>query len=269
MKTGISKIIVCLFLLPLSMRGSNNWSSGTANTLPKGRWEMGLFQSLRVGQTERIEWSIHPILSFQIPNISVKIAHPRFNGWEFATRHSLIYPTPLLRRLRLKGFGISTLAEMDVGGIISNDPDISQIPQMVSLKNEALLTKKIGVKTLLTGKGGISLVIKNGKLDSRTTIDLPIVFPRLGVYYNGYAVNLGADLLQQLTKKLQFLSDVDLILLPGADEDFTFEHKGLFIWNKHSDFRILVGYKLVYGEYPFGTQWHLLPLFDLEWGRSK
>lgn len=269
MKPGKRIIVICLFLLQVGTAGNNIWSSGTATILPKGRWEMGLFQPLRVGQTERIEWSIHPILSFQIPNISVKITHPRFNGWKFATRHNLIYPTLLLRRLRLKGFGISSLAEMDVGGIISNDPNISQIPQMVSSKNEALLTKKIGVKTLLTGKGGISFAIKNGKLDSRTTIDLPIVFPRLGVYYNGYAVNLGADLLQQLTKKLQFLSDVDVILLPGADEDFTFEHKGLFIWNKHSDFRILVGYKLVYGEYPFGIQWHLLPLFDLEWGRSK
>ena len=37
------------------------------------------------------------------------------------------------------------------------------------------------------------------------------------------------------------------------------EHKSLLIWEKSEKIQIQVGYKLVYGEYPFGNITHLLP----------
>lgn len=272
MKCG-KKSTCLLFLLTATATATatgEKWSTGTAYTLPKGRYEVGLFQPLRYGQTENLEWSTHPILDLLIPNITVKISRGRFRGWDMATRHSLVYPTPLLRKLRVKGFGIQFLADMDVGGIISGDPDIPQIPHMISSRNEVMLSRSFGAATLVTGKAGLAVAIKAGKLDSRTTIDLPIVFPRLGAYYNGYGLNVGGDVLRSITKRLDLLADVDVFVLPGLEEgSFAFEHKGLFIWNKSSRFQVAVGYKLVYGEYPFGAQWHLLPLLDLQWGRQK
>ena len=159
---------------------------------------------------------------------------------------------------------------MDVGGIITNDPDISKIPHMISSKNEVLVSRWVGNSILVTGKAGIVIAIKTGDLDTRTTIDLPIVFPRLGVYYNGYGFNAGADILNRLTKRINLLFDTDLFFLPGFKEgDFAFEHKGLLYWNKSSRFQVCLGYKLVYGKYPFGTHWHLLPLLDFQWGRER
>ncbi|MEE9167751.1 MAG: hypothetical protein V3U24_09890 [Candidatus Neomarinimicrobiota bacterium] len=246
------------------------WSTGTAHTLPRGRYEIGLFQPLRYGQTEYVEWSTHPILFIKMPNIRVKISHSTFSGWKVATRHSLVYPTPLLRLLRVKGFGIQALADMDVGGIISDDPTIPQIPHMISSRNEIMLTRFFGTSTFITVKAGLALSVKSGELDSRTSVDLPTVFPRLGVYHNTYGMNLGLDFLTKVTKRTELVTDMDALLLPGLDEGtFAFEHKGLLIWNKSSRFQVTVGYKLVFGEYPFGTQWHLLPLFDLQWGWSK
>lgn len=246
------------------------WSSGTAHTLPKGRFEFGLFQPLRYGQTENLEWSTHPILFIKVPNVKVKIAYSNFSGWEMASRHSVVYPTPLLRLLRVKGFGIEALAEMDVGGIISDDPTIPPIPHMISFRHEILLSQSFGPSTLITGKGGFCLALRGGKIDKRTTVDLPVVFPRLGVYYSGYGVNGGVDILRKATKRIEMLVDADILFLPGFDEgSFAFEHKGLIIWNKSSRFQLSLGYKLVYGEYPFGTQWHLLPLFDLQFGRNR
>lgn len=246
-----------------------NWSTGTAYTLPKGRLEIGLFQPFRKGQTERLEWSTHPVFNLKIPNIRIKMYHSKLYGWDVATRHSLVYPTPLLRLLRVKGFGISSLRDMDVGGIITSDPDVPPIPHMISSRNEILFSRWLGSSSLLTGKLGVAVALKRGKLDRRTTIDLPIVFPRLGVYYHGYSVNLGIDLLRGLTKRVDYLIDADVLLLPNSEEDFAFEHKGLFLWNRSSRFQVAIGYKLVYGEYPFGTRWHLFPLFDLQWGRQS
>ena len=155
------------------------WSAGTAYILPKGRIEVGLFQPLRKGQTDRFEWSIHPIWALQIPNMRFKITHQKVYGWDMTTRHSFVYPTPLLRRLRIKGFGIQALADMDVGGIITSDPTVPEIPHMIASRNEVIVSRWLGSTTLVTAKGGIDIPIKGGKLDDRSTIDLPIVFPDL------------------------------------------------------------------------------------------
>ena len=54
---------------------------------------------------------------------------------------------------------------------------------------------------------------------------------------------------------------------PDGENDSAFEHKGLVIWNKSNRVQLCIGYKACYGEYPFGTQWHLLaPLLDVQWG---
>ena len=272
MKCGKNSAYLLLLLTATTTApaSENEWSSGTAYTLPKGRYEVGLFQPLRYGHTEKLEWSTHPILDFLIPNVTIKISQSQFRDWDVATRHSLVYPTPLLRKLRVKGFGSQTLADMDVGGIISGDPDIPQIPHMFSSRNEILMSRSFGNSTLVTGKAGFILAVKTGELDKRTTIDLPIIFPRLGVYYNGYGVNMGADILKKATKRIDFLIDTDIFFLPGLNEgNVAFEHKGLFVWNKSSRFQLALGYKLVFGKYPFGTQWHLLPLLDFQWGRKR
>ena len=248
-------IFLALFFTSYAFAINAPCSAGTADTLPKGYFEIGLFQPLRYGQTETLEWSTHPILDLLIPNITIKKAWRDFAGWDFATRHNITYPTPLLRTISRKG----------TGGIISPEFDI---PQMFSLRNEVLLTRKFSPSFLITGKAGLTLAVTSDELDERTTIDLPLVFPRLGVFYNGYAVNFGLDVGGDLTSRFAYLTDVDIFLLPGADENFAFEHKSLIIWNKSKKFQMMLGYKLVFGEYPFGKQWHLLPLFDMQWARQ-
>ena len=230
-----------------------NWSSGTAYSLPAGRIEVGMFQPLRYGLSESLEMSIHPLVGILMPNFSLKWSHNRFGGFTFATRHSLTYPTFLLR----------TISKEGIGGMIS--PEF-EIPHMLSLYNEVLLSKQIAGGHFFTGKAGINLAIKSGTLDERTTIDLPLVFPRLAVFYHGYNFRVGGDLQGKLIQSWNYLVDADVFLTPNAQENFAFEHKGLFLWNKSHRFQLCIGYKLTYGEYPFGTQWHLLiPLFDFQW----
>ena len=85
------------------------------------------------------------------------------------------------------------------------------------------------------------------------------------VFYNGYGVNFGLGFAGTLLPRLGLLTDLNVLLLPGMEEGFAFEHKNLLTWSLSNRTDIQVGYKLICGEYPFGVQWHLLPLLDILW----
>ncbi len=235
---------------------SRYWLSSTAHTLPAGRLETGLFQPLRYGWSESVEVSSHPLVNILMPNLSLKWSHAQICGLFFTTQHKIYYPTPLLRTLSRKG----------TGGLIS--PEFT-IPHMISLYNGILLSKQLTERLLFTHKTGVSIALKNGSLDERTTIDLPLAFPRLAVYYNGYGFIVGDDLHIKISSKWLCLIDGDIFFYPGAQDNFAFEHKGLFLWNKSDRIQFSIGYKLVYGEYPFGKQWHCWGLFLIFNGRGN
>ncbi len=230
-------------------------ANGSARTLNQGRWTIGIFQPLRHGISDRIELSAHPLLFPLLPNFSLKWSHSPAGPWQFASRHSFYDPTPLLRLLRRKG----------TGGIIS--PEF-EIPNMGAWTSELLVTRPLGSAHLITFKAGISLCLfRSSALDSRTTIDLPLVFPRLQPFYQDYTWRSGIEGMGRLGRRWLYLLDGDLFYTPGGEENWALEHKGMLLWNKSSRVQLGLGYKLTWGEYPFGTQWHLLgPLIDLQWG---
>jgi len=247
-------LIILLFSSALFAEENKIWSSGTAYILPAGNWEVGLFQPLRYGLSECAELSTHPLTMFIAPNISLKKSWKPVKGFIFSSQHNFFYPTFLLRTLSREG----------TGGVIT--PEF-EIPHMFSIYNGAVITKSIASDHFFTAKAGLYLAIKADELDDRTTIDFPLVYPRLAVFYNGYGLRGGADLTGKLTGKLHYLADTDVFLFPGADDGFSFENKGLLIWNKSDNFQVAIGYKLIYGTYPFGSKWHLiLPIFDCQWG---
>ena len=260
-KYSVIAILLLLVLNSLTFAQENNkriWSEGTAYVLPQKRVELGLFQPLRYGQSENIEWSTHPIYFFIIPNLNIKWFHDSYENVAIASRYSVYYPTILLR----------TIAREGTGGIIS--PEFN-IPQMIGFNGEALFSKYIHENTLLTAKLGLAFGIKFGGLDDRTTIDLPLVYNRLAIFYHGYQLRGGLDLDGHLYKRWYYSLDMDYFYTPNVDHNKAFEHKGLLIWQKSKQTRITVGYKLVYGEYPFGSQWHLfIPLLDIQksWNRN-
>lgn len=237
------------------------WSDGTARLLPGGRLEVGIFQPLRYGYSSTMEISTYKISTFLLPNLNLKIARNSRRGWRVATRHGLVYPTPMLRWLQ-SPLGME-LGEPDKFALIS--PEF-HIPQMISISNEILLTRKMDNEIELTIKGGFSFALGQ-RLQRRASIDLPLIFPRMSVYYNRILFRFGSDLNKALKGRWSYLMDYDLFLLPGGNEDFAFEHKALLKWTKSETFQLQFGYKLTAGEYPFGTQAHLLPVLDLVWAR--
>jgi len=253
-----------LFSLVSAQHLSQNWSEGTAYVLPHGRWEVGLFQPLKVGYSPSTEITVHPLAMFVMPNASIKHVWKRQPQATWASVHSAYYPTPLLNMLAKEG----------TGGLVS--PEF-EFPAAILLYNELRVSRPINDKVLMTGKTGLGLGKAFGDLDERTTIDFPLIYQRLSPLYNGAYLRIGADFVISIAKKWELHLDDDLFLMANKDATIGFEHKGLLVWKKSDRFRATVGYKVVFGQYPFGNQWNLIPpyipllpiwvpLFDFQWG---
>jgi hypothetical protein len=48
------------------------WTQGTAFTLPKTRIELAILSASRIGLTDRVELSAHPLMFFLLPQAFVK-----------------------------------------------------------------------------------------------------------------------------------------------------------------------------------------------------
>ena len=253
-------ILLCVFN-GLLLAESKSWDSHSAYLLPQKRWEVGLFQPFRFGYSETIEYSTFPLWFFVMPNVSIKRIESDMAGFRTASRFKLMYPTPLL----------NMLARTGIGGMI--DPNF-QMPPMLGLSASWLMSKPVAGLDL-TLKGGLDLGITLDDLDPRSNIDLPLVYHRLGIFYNKWGIHTGLDVQKNLTKRIRVLLDLDLRLLPGLADvqsnpdlanlmgDYSLEHKLLLIWNKSDRFRIITGYKLVKGKYPYGSDMRLLPYIPM------
>ncbi len=229
-------------------------ANGSAQTLARGRWSAGLFQPLRTGLSQRVELSLHPLLFPLLPNLSLKWTHGRQGSWQLASRHSLYDPTPLLRLLRREG----------TGGILSPEFDI---PNMAAWSSEGLASHALSSGSRITLKAGLSLCLfRSSALDRRATIDLPLVFPRLQPFFHDLTWHSGLEGSGRLWHQWFWLLDADGFFTPKGEENWALEHKGMLLWDRSAAMQLGIGYKVCFGEYPFGTQWHLLgPLVDLQW----
>lgn len=242
------------------------WSAGTAYTLPIGHREVGLFQPVRYGFSPQVELSTYKLTNLLMPTIMVKVKGEARRGWERALRFTLSYPTPLLRKLQ-SPLGME-LGDPDKFALIS--PEF-EIPAMLLVNGELLLSRNSVSRFLVTTRAGVSFALGSNKLDDRTSIDLPLVYHRLGVLYSKVGFRLGVDLLRSFTPRWSVLVDGDLFVLPGLAGNLALEHKGLLLRSKGKRFKFLVGYKLVVAKYPDGypnksrIQSHLFPLLDVIW----
>ncbi|MBN2280438.1 MAG: hypothetical protein JXQ65_07655 [Candidatus Marinimicrobia bacterium] len=216
--------------------------------------EIGLFQPFRFALSDNLEFATHPVLFFILPNLQIKKNYRMTPALNIASQHHLCYPTPLLKMLAREG----------TGGIIAAEFK-KNIPNMFSLYNGILVSREISARHLVTLKTGIKLGLNAGSLDSRTSIDLPVVFQRMAVFYEGFGLQYGVNIITRIQQKIFSDATVELFHFPGAEENLALEYSQLYSWLRNDRFQLSGGFKVVWGEYPFGKQTHLLPLFDIKW----
>ena len=112
----------------------------TAFLLENRQKEIGICHPLRLGRTDKTEFSIHPILGFIIPNFKMKSKLSSSENLENAYFLKLTYPTPLLKLVQKKG----------IGGLIAEDPNFKPIPHLLVSELGVISTKIINRWSLHT-----------------------------------------------------------------------------------------------------------------------
>jgi hypothetical protein len=250
----LSTLVLVLFFIPLNAQDSiwfRYWTAGTSYTLPRHRFELGILEESRFGITDHLEISSHLLQNFLIPNLSLKKCWYSYHGFNLATKHGLFYPSPFMR----------TVAREGIGGFISPEFDI---PDVLIISNQILLSFSPLKYTLLTAYSGIKFSIRGGELDSRTTIDLPFLYPRLAVLYSQPELDAGIDFRGYFTKRFGWMLAIDNYWLMNTSYNYFLENNVCLTYtSKKQTFRIETGSKLCYGDYLPGPQWHLLPMLSL------
>jgi len=245
-------------------------SQTSAYLLPEKNWEVGLFQAFRYGFSDKINYSTHPILFFAMPNFSIKVLRRKEKFFSTATQHSVYYPTKLLKILQA---GVKVGDE--TASLIA--PNF-KIPHMIGFSSDYIISKpyKLGTASLY---GGVNVGLVFGELDERTSIDLPLVYHRLGVFYNRYGIEMGFDFFKQITDAISCKVDFGARVLPKFSGSYSFEHKLLLSWQKSERIRFSTGYKYVNADFPYGKKSRLLPylpiaeswvpMVDIQWFSKK
>lgn len=228
----------------------NCWTGGTALTLTDNRYEIRLFGYSGYGLTDRLEISAHPLMFWLMPQVKVKYRWSGLEGIILSSEHQLSYPTLFLNVISRKG----------IGGMIS--PEFN-FPQIFSLYNGIIATRKVSSNSMLTGKAGIIIAVRTGAIDERSTIDLPVIYPRFASFYHMPVINPGVDYRGKLFSSIGGQIAAECFIIPTDNENFFFENKGLLTWTLKTNWQFLAGYRLSYGTYPFGNQWHLLPAIEV------
>lgn len=257
----MSRIIALLVLVAscvapvpaLAQSVAQVWSGPRADTLPQGRWEVGVFSPLKYGLTDRVELSTHPLAFFVLPNISAKISWNDDRPWRLSTRHGLHYPTLALNLVSREG----------TGGVLPVETDV---PHIIATSHEMLATTNVPLwRRWFTIRLGFTVAARFGG-ERLPIIELPVLFPRTASYRSFGTGHAGIALEGELVGPLYYLFDITTFIIPGVDGAFTFENTTHLSWRPSTRFMLLAGARTVYGGYPYGERVHVLPMIDAKFG---
>jgi hypothetical protein len=223
----------------------------SADTLEDNGWHVGIFAPLRYGITDDLEVSSHPISAFWNGNFALKKGWGEFGGWGVATRHGFSYPTRLL----------GAFARDGAGGILPLD---AEIPHIIAADTRVLMSRGITDTTRFTLGARLTLAPAFGE-SSWGPLDMPLVYARTAAARNGAATNISVALDGRWNESFSWLSSTEAWYLPGSVGAWSVEQTIATAWSTKGGFSVQGGAIFVAGEYDYGTNWHVLPKFDMGW----
>jgi hypothetical protein len=265
----IRRFIIYVGLVAVSLGGfaqKTLWTTGNARTLAAGQQEFGIIQPFQIGITDKLELSVSPLAGLSlVPNISFKY---RYNEgpWMIATQHTYLMPTMLLHSMQDSLF--TRLIKRDT----LTFADTLRIPYVFTFRNQVLVTRKIGMETLITGKAGFEFSLKT-KADSLPALTYPQFYLQSTTLNKKWLWYAGIRVDGNLYKDFNYMAELDFVSSGFDVEHWAVEHKGYFIWNKSVKFAALIGYKMSYGTYPYPAvnpvtnqgRFFIFPVADLIW----
>ena len=227
------------------------WPSPSPEVLSKGRKVWPLFGAKKMGIGKQMELRVQPLFFFISPNLGLKKGWLHKNSWLISSNHQINYPSIFLNMIAGEG----------AGGIL---PDNSQIPPMITLKNELLVGRYwYGLATL---RLGAATTFSFGDKDF-PDIDLPFLYSRMLSFNHTPNLYAGINLRKGLSEQFHLEADftafkVDLT----GNNAFVYESQLIVFWKLSTKFAIKAGAAASHGQFPYGKDFRVIPLFDLLYG---
>jgi hypothetical protein len=255
-RAGAALLLAALAALPGPAGAvSADLQPGTARTTPEGRMSVGVFAPLRWGVTDETELSVHPLLALVAPHLDATLWWATLGGVEVASRHGILYPTPLMRLLSREG----------TGGIVPHDVTF---PHVVSTNHHLLLTRPVRDQ-LVTLRAGGRLATNLTRFDGPrfwSEVEWHLVRPRTAAWYTGWSVDAGLAAEGPLWRAIGYRVELDGYLMPGLRGDRAAEWSLLATWRPRATLLVRAGAMWSWCEFPYGSRTSVaLPLLDVAW----
>jgi hypothetical protein len=254
MRTSIWALNAAIVLFGSSLvqtAEASPFDSATAELLADGEFSVGVFAPLTYGISDDLQVSAHPISAYWNGNFALKKSWESDGDWSFATRHGFSYPTRLLAAFSGTG----------AGGILPPD---AVIPHIVAVDTRAMMTRDLSDSTRMTLGARVTLAMSFGDSDWGN-IDMPLVYSRTAALHNGVSANVSASFDGDYTDSISWLSSTEAWFMPGSTGSWSVEQTFAAAWESEGGFSTQLGTIVVVGAYDYGTNWHMLPKFDLGW----
>lgn len=232
------------------------WPDRSTQTLEPKRKVWPLFGVKKMGTRNNMEWRIQPLYFLLSPNLGLKKGWTNNSQrkWRIASLHQLNYPSILLKMLAREG----------AGGIL---PENSIIPPIILLRNEVLLGYQ-NQGNYLTFRGGLATAFKFGEA-SFPDIDLPFFYNRMLAFNHTPNVYLGLNYNRDVLTTLNLEADFTAFKVDFSTGAWVFENRVVLFWKPTHKFGLKLGAATAFGEYPYGFDVRVIPVFDIVFGFGK
>lgn len=261
-------LIAALVMVSAAVFGQKTlWTTGNGRTLAAGQQEFGIIQPFQIGITDKVELSVSPLAGLSlVPNVSVKYRYTD-GPWIIASQHTYMMPSMLLHSIQDGWFDFLNSDKYSV-----SIPSTAQIPYIFTFRNQVLVTRRLALETLLTGKAGIEFSLKT-KGTTLPALTYPLIYLQSTTFNEKVVWFAGARLDHNLYKDFNIMAEVDFVSSGFDVAHWAVEHKGYFIWNQSIKFAALIGYRMSYGTYPDPpyalatnkNRYFIFPVADLIW----
>ncbi len=233
------------------------WSGNHAPTIPRGRVELGLFQSSHYGLTDRIELSLHPILFFALPHVEAKVHALQHGRLSWAVRGRLAYPTLFLGLVSRSG----------AGGLL---PETSSPPQALQIEGDVLGSAVWAEAQLASASLGLAVAPHASFTPQELPLlDFPFLYPRFAPLYSVLVPRMALSFEGRLLSRLFYevaLSGYLMPELPDVGTAYALEQALALEYRHCPCLAISAGLRASEAKYAYGTLAHFLPYVDVRFG---
>jgi|GEM_PF-6936318 len=232
------------------------WPDRSTHTLKPGRKVWPLLGVKKMGVRNNMEWQIQPLFFFVAPNLGLKKRWSNEKGLSIASLHKISYPSIYLNLISREG----------TGGFL---PEDSEVPPILHLKNEFLLTLDKW-SNLFTFRLGLGTAFKLKATEQQLAdLDLPFIYNRTLAFGNTPNLYFGLNVIRDLTSRLTVEGDFGAFKVDFASNRFVYESQLVLFWKFSDRFGVKLGAAAAYGQYPYGAEFQMIPLVDVVFGFGR